>query len=109
MNNHLLSRFSQDNTRLTPWEIVHLPEGIQRQEEGERRDSEDVKDHPSNHVPFAPHNEDQCLHTINRGDHNQWERWDGFAECRNQVDEVDDLQPFVSKHPVNSTTLSKLT
>ena len=36
--------------------------------------------------------------------HDKRERWNGFAECRDQVNEVDDLQDFVSK---NSADLKK--
>lgn len=70
MNDHLLSRFSKNNTSLTPGEIIHPPERIERQEEGEGGDSNDVEQHPSNHVPLAPHDEDESLQAIDSSNHN---------------------------------------
>ena len=61
MNNHLLSSFADNDACSTPGEVVHSPEGVQRQEEREDRDSKDIEYHPSNHVPFPPHDEDQSL------------------------------------------------
>ena len=58
VNNHLLTLLTQYDTSCTPREIVHAPKGIQRQEERECRDSEDVEHHPPDHVPFPAEEED---------------------------------------------------
>ena len=68
MNNHLLTRLSQNDTRLTPREVVHAPEGVQGKEEREDRDGQDVEDHPSNHVPLAAQNEYKRLQTVDSSD-----------------------------------------
>lgn len=92
MDNHFLSRFAQYNTSLTPREIIHLPERVQGKEERERGDGKDVEQHPANHVPFAAHDEDEGLQTINCGDHDERQCRNGFAFSRNEVDQVDDLK-----------------
>ena len=91
VNNHLLSRFSQHNTRLTPGEIVHLPERVQGEEEREGRNGEDIEQHPANHIPLPPHDEHEGLDTIDGRNHDQRQRRDGFAFTRDQVNEIDNL------------------
>ena len=67
MDNHLLTGLSQDDTSLTPGEVVHAPERVERQEEREDGNGEDVEDHPTDHVPLATKDEDQRLQTVDSG------------------------------------------
>lgn len=73
VNNQLLACLSHDYTSLTPGEIVHTPEGVQRQEERESGDSDDVENHPSDHVPLASEDEDHGLDTVDDGQHDEWQ------------------------------------
>ena len=64
MDNHLLTGLSQDNTSLTPGEVVHTPERVERQEEREDGNGKDVENHPTNHVPLATKHEHKRLETV---------------------------------------------
>ena len=68
VNNHLLAGFTQDDTRLTPREVVHPPERVERKEEREGGDSQDVEDHPADHVPLAAQDEHERLQTVHGSD-----------------------------------------
>lgn len=59
--NKFLTLLAKDKTSLTPREIVHPPERIERQPEGEGRDGENIEDHPSNHIPLPSQNKDEGL------------------------------------------------
>jgi hypothetical protein len=91
MNNQLFALFSKDDTGGTPGEIVHLPEGIEREEERECRDSQNVEEHPANHIPFATEDEDQGLEAVNGGQHDQRPQRDDHVGHRNEVYQVNDL------------------
>ena len=91
VNNHLLAGFTQDDTRLTPREVVHPPEGVQGKEEGEHGDGEDVEHHPADHVPLATENEHESLKTVHGSDENNGQRRDRCTS-RSQVDEIADLR-----------------
>jgi len=71
MNDDLLLRFTQHDTGSTPREVIHPPEGIEREHEGEYRDRQDVEDHLSNHVPLLPEDEHGGSQTIHRTNHDQ--------------------------------------
>ena len=71
MNDHLFSSFTQHDASLTPREVIHPPERIEREEERERGDSDDVEDHPTDHIPFPPHDKHQRLQPIDSGDHDK--------------------------------------
>jgi hypothetical protein len=53
MDDHLLPSLTHDNTCLTPREVVHPPERVQREKERECGYCDNVKDHPANHVPLT--------------------------------------------------------
>lgn len=53
---------------------VHVPEGVERQEEGPNRNTDDVDDHPSDHLELAVQQEDDGLQTIDGGQHDQRRR-----------------------------------
>ena len=91
MNDHLLAGLAENDTSRTPREVVHLPERVERQEERECRDSDDVEHHPADHVPLAPEDEHQCLKTVDRGNHDDGRRRNGLTLACDKVDEVDDL------------------
>ena len=92
VNDHLLSRLSQHNTSLTPREIVHLPERVEGQEEGEGGDSEDVEHHPPDHVPLATQDEHKRLKTIDSRNHDDGDSGDALVLACNEVDQVHDLK-----------------
>lgn len=92
MNNHLLARLSKHDTSLTPREVVHLPERVQRQHKREDGDSEDIEEHPPDHVPLATQNEDQGLNSVDGDNHDERDRLDLLALHSNQVDQIDKLQ-----------------
>lgn len=91
VNNHLLTRLSQDDTSLTPGEVVHPPERVQGQEEREDRDSKDVEHHPANHVPLASQDEHKRLQTVHSGNEDDGQGWNSRVRARCEVDEVDNL------------------
>lgn len=69
MNNELLALLADDDTCVTPREVVHLPERVEREVEGEDRDGEEVEDHPADHVPFSAEEEDEHLESVDGGKH----------------------------------------
>ena len=95
MNNHLLAGFSQNDTSRTPREVVHLPERVQGKEEREHRNSQDVEEHPPNHVPLAPQYKDQCLKTVNRRNHDQRQLRNRLVQSSREVDEIHDLEGYL--------------
>ena len=91
VNDHLLARLSHDQTRLTPREVVHAPEGVERKVERERGNGQDVEDHPTDHVPLATKQEHEGLQTVDGDNHDDRRGRDTLVLSRNQVDEIDDL------------------
>ena len=91
MNDHLLAGLAENDTSRTPREVVHLPERVERQEERECRDSDDVEHHPADHVPLATENEHESLKTVHGSDENNGQRRDRCTS-RSQVDEIADLR-----------------
>ena len=57
MHNQLFALLTHDHTCLTPREVIHTPERVERERKGEYWNGKYVEDHPSNHVPLAPQNE----------------------------------------------------
>ena len=49
----LAAFLSSDNTRITPGEVIHVPESIERKTEREYRHGKDIYNHPAYHFPFA--------------------------------------------------------
>ena len=91
MDNHLLAHFTQDNTSSTPGEIIHFPERVERQQEREDRDGQDVEHHPSNHVPLAAQHEHQRLQTVHSGNKNDRQSRDLRVNAGGEIDQVDNL------------------
>ncbi|KAL0769411.1 hypothetical protein CaCOL14_008719 [Colletotrichum acutatum] len=92
-NDNLLARLAGNDTRVTPVEVVHVPEGVQRQGETEDGNGQDVQNHPANHLPLAANDKDDGLQTVNgtkhdesRDRHHAGVQGDGD----NQVDDVGD-------------------
>ena len=92
MDDHFLPRLSEHDTGLTPGEIVHLPERVERKREREYGDGEDVEEHPPDHVPLAAEDEDEGLDSVDSDDHDERDRLDLLALCDDQVDEIHDLK-----------------
>ena len=63
----LLLPFSNNNTSVTPTELVHAPEGIDGQEETVDRVEQDIHYHPSDKHKLALDDEDESLETT--GEH----------------------------------------
>jgi hypothetical protein len=112
MYDHLLTTLSKYNTSISPREIIHVPEWVQRQKEGERGDSKNVDyelpligqrcnytrettwgltQHPSNHVPTQSEDKDQSLQTINGSEHDDTERRNGTSVGDDDVKQVSEL------------------
>jgi hypothetical protein len=91
VNDELLAFLTQHHTRLTPGEVVHFPEGIEREEEGKGGDSQNIEDHPANHVPLASEDENQCLKTVDSCKHDNGKGRNGLSLGGHEVDEVDEL------------------
>ena len=91
MDNHLLTGLTHDNTCLTPGEIIHPPERVQREEERERGNCNDVEDHPTDHIPLATQNEDEGLESVYRCDQYQGECGYGLVLSRRKDNKIDDL------------------
>lgn len=92
VDDDLLSRLANNDSSVSPREIVHGPEGVEREVEREVGDGKDVEYHPSDHVPFSSEEEDQSLETVDDGQHDDGEGWDGLSFGGNEVYEVCDLQ-----------------
>lgn len=71
MDDEFLPRFAHNQTRSTPGEVVHPPEGVKRQDQREYRNGQDIEDHPANHIPFTPHDENKSLKAINSTQHDE--------------------------------------
>jgi hypothetical protein len=92
VDDDLLAGLSEHQTSSTPREVIHTPEGIERKEKREIWYAENIEDHPPDHIPLAPEDEDEGLYTIDRSNHDKRERGDRLVQNGSQVDEVDDLR-----------------
>lgn len=92
MDDDLLPGFAQDHARRPPREVVHLPEGVQGEEEGEYGDGENVEKHPPKHVPPSAEEEDECLETVYGSDHDEGGGRDSLPLADHQIDEIADLE-----------------
>lgn len=92
MNDQLLSTLSNDDSSVSPREVVHRPERVEREVEGEDGNGQDVEDHPPDHVPLASEEEDEDLETVDGSDHDEGEGRDGLSFGGDEVDEVDELK-----------------
>ncbi|KAI6770920.1 hypothetical protein HG531_009775 [Fusarium graminearum] len=90
-NDDLLARLTSNNTSITPVEIVHVPERVKRQTEGEDGNGSNIHDHPTNHLPLAAQDEDNGLQTVDGT--KQQEGCDGHdgGVGRDLVNQVDDI------------------
>ena len=60
----LFSFFADDDTRVSPREVVLVPEGVDGEDEGVDGEGEDVDDHPAYVLPLAFDDEDESLEAI---------------------------------------------
>ena len=91
MHNYLFASLTQYYTSLTPREVIHAPERVQRQKEGEDGNGQDVEKHPAHHVPFAPHDEYNSLQAVNGPQHNEGCHRNSLVLAGNENDKVYDL------------------
>lgn len=92
MNDQLLSTLSNDDSSVSPREIVHRPERVEREVEGEDGDGEDIEHHPADHVPLPSEEEDHDLKTVDSSDHDEGKGRDSLSFGGDEVDEVDELK-----------------
>src|SRR5436189_4619625 len=60
----LAAFLSSDDTCITPGEIIHVPESIERKTEREYWHGKDIYNHPAYHFPFASNYKNNALKTI---------------------------------------------
>lgn len=103
---------SNDNTGVTPREVVLVPERVHWKDERIDGEGEDVDDHPSDMLPLTFEDEDKCLKTIHGCYHNDGDQWEWTGMTGNQVDEVpqvysgrwqDDCTEKINKHDESHT------
>jgi len=92
VDDQLLSTLSNDHSSVSPREVVHRPERVEREVEGEDGDGEDVEEHPSDHVPLPSEEEDHDLETVDCADHDEGEGRNRLSLGGDEVDEVDELE-----------------
>ena len=92
MNDNLLALFTHHQSRGPPRKVVHLPERVQWQKEGENGNGENVENHPGNHVPPHAEDEDEGLKAVDRCEHDDGEHGDGAAFADDEVKEVSYLK-----------------
>lgn len=80
-----------DHACVTPGEIIHVPEGIQRESEGEDRDRNQVDDHPSEHFPLSAHDENEGLKTVDGTQEDERSIWEHRGVLDYPHDEINDV------------------
>ena len=116
LENLLRSTFTDDDTSVTPREVVELPERVNREEEGvdgigelqseERgqreafdrpeREAYNVDDQPSDELPLSLNQEDDSLETVNRCDQDQGDHRNLTTPGGDSDDEVDLREMIIS-------------
>lgn len=95
-----LALLADDLARRAPREVVHLPEGHERKDEGEERDREDVKQHPSDVFKLAVEDVDDDLAAVDGRNHDEGERRNRLVLSDHHVNEL-------SSHPCQHFGRSK--
>lgn len=111
MHDHPLPLLPDNLASRTPGEVVHLPERVEREDEGEEGQHEDVDEHPSyatkkeessieeerergegkgrtDVFEFAMEDVDDDLTSVDDSEHDERERRDGLAVVHDEVDEL---------------------
>lgn len=97
--NDLVSAFfADDNTSVTPAEVVLFPERIYGENKGVHRVREDVDNHPTDMLPLALDDEDDSLKTIDRGDHDDGDERELTGSGGNEIDQVAKIDANRGKH-----------
>ena len=68
--------FADDNTRVTPGEVVLVPEGVDGEDKGIDGEGDEVDYHPSNVLPLSFKNEDQGLKSVHCSYHDDRYQWE---------------------------------
>lgn len=87
----LVTLLADDDTGVTPCEIVLLPECIERQDEIVDRVGKKVDDHPSDVLPLALDDEDYRLETIDTSQHDDRDHREGTRVTSYSVDQVGEV------------------
>ena len=116
LKNLLRSTFTDDDTSVTPREVVEFPERVDGEEEGidgiselqseekvqrdafckPEREAYDVDDQPSNELPLSFDQEDDSLKTVNRCDQDQSDHRNLTTPGGDSDDEVDLRERVIS-------------
>ena len=84
----LLSLLANNDTRISPGEVILVPKGIYREDERIDGKGEDVDDHPPYMLPLAFDDENQGLEAIDGGQHDDRDEWELTGVCCNAVEQV---------------------
>lgn len=87
----LAAAFACDDTGVSPGEVIHVPEGVEREGEGEDGDGDDVDNHPADHFPLAAEDEDECLETVDGCEEDEGGVRDDGRISHKPDDEVDNV------------------
>src|SRR5690606_25128868 len=82
---------TNNNTGISPGEVIKMPERVEGNKEGEQGNSEDIDDQPSNGLPLSFDDKDKCLKTVNDSQKNQRNSWESLFSCRDNNDQVDQI------------------
>lgn len=88
MHEEALALLADDLAGRAPREVVHLPEGHEREDEREEGDPEDVDEHPANVLELAVQDEDDDLEAVDGAEHDEGERRDRLVLADDHVDEL---------------------
>ena len=84
----LVALLADDDTCITPGEVVLFPKGVDGEDEAVDGVGEDIYYHPSYVLPLAFKNEDDGLKTVDGGYHDDGDEREGTCAAGDHVDEV---------------------
>ena len=75
-NDLFVAFLSNHDSRVTPAEVILIPEGVDREDKAINGKCDDVDDHPSHVLPLSSNDENDCLQPIHRCDHDDRDQWE---------------------------------
>ena len=66
-----------------------MPERVEREEERPDRNTNDIDNHPTNHLESTIENEDNGLKTVDSSQHDQGSCWNRSVSCSDQDYQID--------------------
>ena len=87
-NDLLVALLTDDNSRVTPREVILVPERVDGQHKAVDREGDDIDDHPSNVLPLSLDDEDDRLKTIHCSDHDNRDQRKLTGMRTDSVDEI---------------------